>query len=130
VGIRWLEHRRHWLWLWEGDSPRRFVLFNLRIVGVFITREAFRRGMGREIVSISVPIGSQEWHLIQAWKQDSKTNVSVNICAALRDNGETIAHLQALQRKLQSLRSKLMVRNSNATFTKDDWDEYFGGMEE
>jgi hypothetical protein len=86
--------------------------------------------MGREIVSISVPIGSQEWHLIQAWKQDSKTNVSVNICAALRDNGETIAHLQALQRKLQSLRSKLMVRNSNATFTKDDWDEYFGGMEE
>lgn len=82
--------------------------------------------MGREIVSISVPIGSQEWHMIQAWKQDSNTNVSVNICAALRENGETVAHLQALQRKLETLRTKLMVRKGSNDFNKDDWDEYFG----
>lgn len=82
--------------------------------------------MGREIVSISVPIGSQEWHMIQAWKQDSNTNVSVNVCAALRDNGEVVAHLEALKRKLDSLRSKLMIRTGSNQFTKEDWDDYFG----
>lgn len=82
--------------------------------------------MGREIVSISVPIDSKEWHMIKQWQQDSNVNVSVMICSALHENGETVAHLEALQRKLDSLRTKLMIRTGSNAFTKDDWDDYFG----
>lgn len=80
--------------------------------------------MGREIVSISVPIGSQEWHLIKQWQQDSNTNVSVNVCAALRDNGETVAHLDALKRKFATLGELLNARKHQG-LSIEEWREFF-----
>ncbi len=81
--------------------------------------------MGREIVSISVPIGSKSWHMIKQWQQDSNVNVSVMICSALQENGETVAHLNAMLRKWDDL-GNLLNSRKHIGLSLEEWRELFG----
>lgn len=77
--------------------------------------------MGREIVSISVPIGSLVWHRIQAWKEDEETNVSLAICDCISDNGLLIDRIESLRRKLNRIAVK--TASSPHTIDKETWED-------
>ena len=101
-----------WQAINEGRSPRfNFFVFILKPPSVFITERAFRVNMGREIVTISVPIGSDVWHQIKAWREDEKANVSANVCAAVKENMEGINKLNSLQKRHEWLGDELKTLN-------------------
>ena len=77
--------------------------------------------MGREIVSISVPIGSVVWHKIQAWKEDEETNVSLMVCDCISDNGLLIGRIESLRRKLK--RIAWLTAKSPHQLDKDTWED-------
>ena len=69
--------------------------------------------------------------MIQAWKQDSNTNVSVNICSALRENGETVHQLATLRRDFAELGELLKLQRlvdgvmRTGSISKEDWERFF-----
>lgn len=76
--------------------------------------------MGREIVSISVPIGSKVWHQIQAWKADDDRNVSLAVCDCISEQAVLIDRIDKLRRKI--IRIAKMTRKSPHIIDKDTWE--------
>ena len=104
---------------------------NFFLTSVFITGHSFRSGMGREIVTISVPIGSQVWEQIQAWRQDEDANVSALVCAAIQQQSDGVNRLEALNRRHQWLGEQLRQLNPECGCRGIDyemWMDIFGGF--
>jgi len=80
--------------------------------------------MGREIVSISVPINSEVWHTIKTWQASEDSNVSVNICACIADSGQVVQQLAGLRRQWTKLGQLLNARKHQG-LSKAEWDQYF-----
>ena len=80
--------------------------------------------MGREIVSISVPVKSEVWHRIKSWQANKETNVSVNVCACIADRGRTVEQLDALRAEWAKL-GDLLNRRKHMGLSKEEWEEYF-----
>ena len=81
--------------------------------------------MGREIVSISVPIGSVVWHKIQAWKADEETNVSLAICDCISEQAVLIDRIENLRRKI--IRIAKMTQRQPHTIDRDSWIDELQG---
>ena len=87
--------------------------------------------MGREIVSISVPINSEVWHTIKTWQASDDSNVSVNICACIADHGQVVHQLAALRAewtKLGKLLSSQRIVDGvlrTGSLSKEEWEQYF-----
>ena len=104
---------------------------NFFLTSVFITGHSFRIDMGREIVTISVPIGSQVWEQIQAWRQDEDANVSALVCAAIQQQSDGVNRLEALNRRHQWLGEQLRTLNPECGCRGIDfemWTDIFGGF--
>jgi len=80
--------------------------------------------MGREIVSISVPIDSEVWHTVKMWQAREDSNVSVNICACIADSGQVVHQLAALQAEWTKL-GKLLNARKHTGLSKAEWEQYF-----
>ena len=80
--------------------------------------------MGREIVSISVPINSEVWHTIKTWQASDDSNVSVNICACIADSGQVVHQLASLRAEWTKLGQLLNARKHQG-LSKAEWDQYF-----
>ena len=78
--------------------------------------------MGREILTISVPTGSQEWHQIQMWKQ-SGANVSANILACMNENQVLVERLESLKAKIKRIAK---LTDGGKAMEKEDWQIELG----
>jgi len=84
--------------------------------------------MGREIFTISVPIGSQVWHQLQAWRADEQANVSANVCAAIQSDMDKVNRVLALEKRHLWLGDELKQINSECGcrgLTLDQWRDFF-----
>lgn len=86
------------------------------------------RVMGREIFTISVPIGSQVWHQLQAWREDEQANVSANVCAAIQSDMDKVNRVNALNKRHEFLGNQLKELNADCGcrgLTHDEWRDFF-----
>jgi hypothetical protein len=86
--------------------------------------------MGREIVTISVPIGSRVWEQIKAWRDDKDSNVSANVCAAISEHMDDVSRLEALDRRHKWLGRQLRELNPECGcrgISLDLWLDMWGG---
>ena len=79
-------------------------------------------------MSISVPIGSRVWHLLQQWRMDPNENVSLNVCDALSEKSELVKQNQALRKQREVIGQLLKERNECGcrAMSLTDWQWYFG----
>ena len=76
--------------------------------------------MGREIISISVPIGSAVWHTIKKWQETEGVNVSLKVCDALSDKGLLVDRIDTLTRKIRRI-AKATAKQPH-TIDKETWE--------
>lgn len=84
--------------------------------------------MGREIFTISVPIGSQVWDQLNAWRQDERANVSANVCAAIQSDMDKVNRVLALNRRHAWLGENLRELNRECGcrgLTLEQWKDFF-----
>lgn len=84
--------------------------------------------MGREIFTISVPIGSQVWDQLNAWRMDDGANVSANVCAAIQYNLDKVNRVNALNKRHEFLGSQLRELNRECGcrgLTLEQWRDFF-----
>ena len=84
--------------------------------------------MGREIFTISVPIGSQVWHQLQAWREDEQANVSANVCAAIQSDMDKVNRVNALNKRHEFLGRQLRELNPECGcrgISYEEWSDFF-----
>jgi len=95
---------------------------------VFITTQAFQTPMGREIFTISVPIGSQVWERLVSWREDKQVNVSANVCAAIQSDMDKVDRVLARDKRHEWLGQQMKELNPECGcrgLTLEQWNDFF-----
>ena len=123
-------HRRLWVWHLGGFGlPINDHSSNSDHYICIYYNTSAPMGMGREIFTISVPIGSQVWDQLQAWRQDANANVSANVCAAIQSDMDNVNRGNALNKRHEFLGRELREMNRECGcrgLTFDQWMDFFG----
>tara|TARA_Y100000361_G_scaffold90822_1_gene80848 strand:+ start:596 stop:1039 length:444 start_codon:yes stop_codon:yes gene_type:complete len=114
---------------WEGSASQRSKhLSDFFFIICIYYNTSVQKAMGREIFTISVPIGSQVWRQLQAWREDEKSNVSANVCAAIQSDMDKVNRVLALEKRHQWLGDELKEKNPICGcrgLTLDQWRDFF-----